>query len=214
MTSKISIVIIDDHTLIRESWIHLLEMFKQFEVVGDTGDSETAIEVINNTLPDIIFLDINIKPKDGFETLKEILAISPDSKVIGLSMYSLPAYAKKLISLGAKAYLTKNSSVDEILEAIDTTMKGGTYICKEILNISTETFSEKELKAPNINLLSEREVKVLQYVKRGLSSREISTELNISYRTVEVHRHKILKKLKLRNTPSLINYLNYSNADL
>ncbi len=214
MIPKISIVIIDDHTLIRESWIHLLEMFKQFEVVGDTGDSEMAIEVVSNTLPDVVFLDINIKPKDGFETLKEILEISPDSKVIGLSMYSLPAYAKKMISLGAKAYLTKNSSVDEILEAIDATMKGGIYICKEIQNIATEVPLEKELRTPNINLLSEREVKVLQYVKRGLSSREISSELNISYRTVEVHRHKILKKLKLRNTPSLINYLNYSNADL
>jgi two-component system invasion response regulator UvrY len=212
--SKLSVVIIDDHTLIRESWIHLLDMFKQFEVVGDTGDSQVAIEVVSRTLPDIIFLDINIKPKDGFEILKEILEISPKSKVIGLSMYTLPAYAKKMISLGAKAYLTKNSSVEEILNAIDTIAKGGIYICKEIQNIAIEIPAEKEQGIPNINLLSEREVKVLQYVKSGLSSREISSELNISYRTVEVHRHKILKKLHLRNTPSLINYLNYSNTGL
>jgi len=212
--SKLSVVIIDDHTLIRESWIHLLEMFKQFEVVGDTGDSEIAIEIVNNTLPDIIFLDINIKPKDGFETLKTILEISPKSKVIGLSMYSLPAYAKKMINLGAKAYLTKNSSVDEILEAVDTIANGGIYICQEIQKVVLEIPVEKENGTPSINLLSEREVKVLQYVKNGLSSREISSELNISYRTVEVHRHKILKKLHLRNTPSLINYLNFSNTGL
>ncbi|HEY4875475.1 MAG TPA: response regulator transcription factor [Puia sp.] len=211
---KISVVVIDDHALIRESWTQLLKMLKQFDVVGDSGDSEKAIEIVRNTLPDIIFLDINIKPKDGFETIKEILEISPKSKVITLSMYTLPAYAKKMIALGAKAYITKNSSVDEIMEAITAVNNGEIYICREILNITAEAPLEKQQRAPNLNLLSEREVKVLKYVKRGLSSREISAELNISYRTVEVHRHKILKKLNLRNTPSLINYLNFSNADI
>jgi two-component system, NarL family, invasion response regulator UvrY len=129
-------------------------------------------------------------------------------------MYTLPAYAKKMIYLGARGYLTKNSSVDEILGAIHTIINGEIYVCKEILSISADFPGEKDLKKPNINLLSEREVKVLQYVKRGLSSKEISAELNISFRTVEVHRHKILKKLNLKNTPSLINYLNYSNSDL
>jgi two-component system, NarL family, invasion response regulator UvrY len=212
--NKITIVIIDDHTLIRESWIHLLEIYEKFQVVGDTGDSEIAVEVVGNTSPDIIFLDINIKPQDGFEVIKRILQISPKSKVIALSMYTIPAYAKKMISLGAKAYLTKNSSVEEILQSIDVVNNGGIYICNEIQTIASESPQEKENRPPNINLLSEREVKVLQYVKRGLSSREISVELNISYRTVEVHRHKILKKLNLKNTPSLINYLNYHNADL
>lgn len=211
---KISVVVIDDHALIRESWIQLLKMLKQFDVVGDSGDSEKAIEIVRNALPDIIFLDINIKPKDGFETIKEILAISPASKVIALSMYTLPAYAKKMISLGAKAYITKNSSVDEIMEAIKEVNNGEIYICREILDIAAEAPLEKQQRAPNLNLLSEREVKVLKYVKRGLSSREISAELNISYRTVEVHRHKILKKLNLKNTPSLINYLNFSNSDI
>ena len=212
--NKISIVIIDDHTLIRESWIHLLEMYEKFQVVGDAGDSEVAVAVVANTNPDIIFLDINIKPQDGFEVIKRILEISPRSKVIALSMYTIPAYAKKMISLGAKAYLTKNSSVEEILQSIDVIYNGGIYICNEIQTITSESPHDKENRTPNINLLSEREVKVLQYVKRGLSSREISAELNISYRTVEVHRHKILKKLNLKNTPSLINYLNYHNADL
>jgi DNA-binding NarL/FixJ family response regulator len=211
--NKISIVIIDDHTLIRESWIHLLEMYEKFQVVGDAGDSEVAVEVVANTNPDIIFLDINIKPQDGFEVIKRVLEISPSSKVIALSMYTIPAYAKKMISLGAKAYLTKNSSVEEILQSIDVVYNGGIYICNEIQTIASESPQDKENRTPNINLLSEREVKVLQYVKRGLSSREISAELNISYRTVEVHRHKILKKLNLKNTPSLINYLNYHNAD-
>ena len=211
---KISVVVIDDHALIRESWIQLLKMLKLFDVVGDAGDSEKAVDIVRQKAPDLIFLDINIKPKDGFETIKEILEISPTSKVIALSMYTLPAYAKKMISLGAKAYVTKNSSIDEIMEAITAVNNGEIYICKEIVNITAAQPLEKHQTTPNLNLLSEREVKVLRYVKRGLSSREISAELNISYRTVEVHRHKILKKLNLRNTPSLINYLNYSNSDI
>ncbi|HLY72017.1 MAG TPA: response regulator transcription factor [Puia sp.] len=211
---NISVVVIDDHALIRESWIQLLTMSRQFDVVGDTGDSAKAIGIIRDTLPDIVFLDINIKPKDGFETIREILAVSPKSKVIALSMYTLPAYAKKMISLGAKAYVTKNSSVDEIMEAIIAVTNGEIYICREISAISAAPVSEKQERPPSLNLLSEREVKVLQFVKRGLSSREISSELKISYRTVEVHRHKILKKLNLKNTPSLINYLNFTNADL
>src|ERR1700729_3932371 len=97
---KISVVVIDDHALIRESWIQLLKMLKLFDVVGDAGDSEKAVDIVRQKAPDLIFLDINIKPKDGFETIKEILEISPTSKVIALSMYTLPAYAKKMISLG------------------------------------------------------------------------------------------------------------------
>src|ERR1700759_5425306 len=115
---QISIVVIDAHALIRESWMHLLTL-KEYNVVGDAGDSDTAVKIVSNTLPDIIFLDINIKPKDGFELIKELLKISPESKVIALSMYTLPAYAKKMIYLGARGYLTKNSSVDEILGAIN-----------------------------------------------------------------------------------------------
>ncbi|HLX92210.1 MAG TPA: response regulator transcription factor [Puia sp.] len=212
--TKISVVLVDDHALIRESWSQLLKMLRQFEIVGDTGDSQEAIEIVRNTRPDIVFLDINIKPRDGFETIKELLEISPKSKVIALSMYTLPAYAKKMIGLGARGYITKNSSVEEILEAIGVIIKGEVYVCREILDISAESPNDKNQRAPNLNLLSEREVKVLQYVKQGMSSREISEVLNISYRTVEVHRHKILKKLNLKNTPSLINYLNFSSTDI
>jgi two-component system, NarL family, invasion response regulator UvrY len=211
---KISVVLVDDHALIRESWSQLLKMLKQFEIVGEAGDSDQAVELVRNNRPDIVFLDINIKPRDGFETIKQILEISPRSKVIALSMYTLPAYARKMIGLGARAYITKNSSVEEILEAIGVINRGGVYVCRQILDISSENTQEKNQLAPNLNLLSEREVKVLHYVKQGMSSREISAILNISFRTVEVHRHKILKKLNLKNTPSLINYLNFSNTDI
>src|ERR1700683_5104923 len=103
---QFAVVVIDDHALIRESLVHLLKMLKQFEIVGESGDSETAIEIVGRNLPDIVFLDINIKPRDGFEIIKEIMAVSPGSKVIALSMYTLPAYAKKMIALGARAYVT------------------------------------------------------------------------------------------------------------
>ena len=205
--AKISIMIVDDHTLIRETWSFLLGRDENFEVIAEVGDGEQAVEIAKQKRPNIVLLDINMVPLNGFDVLKLIRKFSPGSKVIAVSMHSQPAYAKKMLRLGARGYVTKNSPRQEMIDAINDVNDGNIYICQEVKNIlSDQMLGEDE--GAGLNLLSEREIEVINQIKDGLSSKEIADKLGISIKTVEVHRHNILKKLKVKNTASLINYIN------
>jgi len=211
---KVSIMIVDDHTLIRETWSFLLGKNENFDVVAECGDGERAIELARDKRPDVVLLDINMAPMSGFDVLKMIRKYSPSSKIIGVSMHSQPAYAKKMLRLGAKGYVTKNSPRQEMLEAIAEVSKNQVYVCQEVKNILSEQMLNGDQTNPDINNLSDREMQIVRALKEGLSSKEIASELNISLKTVEVHRHNILKKLKLKNTVSLINFINSQAFDI
>jgi two-component system invasion response regulator UvrY len=211
---KITIMIVDDHTLIRETWSFLLGKNENFDVVAECGDGERAIELARDKRPDVVLLDINMAPMSGFDVLKMIRKYSPSSKIIGVSMHSQPAYAKKMLRLGAKGYVTKNSPRQEMLEAIAEVSNNRIYICQEVKNILSDQMLNGDQVNPDINNLSDREMQIVRALKEGLSSKEIASELNISLKTVEVHRHNILKKLKLKNTVSLINFINSQAFDI
>jgi two-component system invasion response regulator UvrY len=211
---KVSIMIVDDHTLIRETWSFLLGKNENFDVVAECGDGERAIELARDKRPDVVLLDINMAPMSGFDVLKMIRKYSPGSKIIGVSMHSQPAYAKKMLRLGAKGYVTKNSPRQEMLEAIAEVSNNRVYICQEVKNILSDQLLNNDSVNPDINNLSDREMQIVRALKEGLSSKEIASELNISLKTVEVHRHNILKKLKLKNTVSLINFINSQAFDI
>jgi two-component system invasion response regulator UvrY len=211
---KISIMIVDDHTLIRETWSFLLAKNENFEVIAECGDGQQAIELAKAKRPDVVMLDINMSPMSGFDVIKQIRKLSPASKIIGVSMHSQPAYAKKMLRLGAKGYVTKNSPRTEMIEAITEVSEGNVYICQEVKNILSDQLLNEGHTDGDINSLSERELQVVRFLKDGNSSREIAAELNISLKTVEVHRHNVLKKLKLKNTVSLINFINSQAFDL
>src|SRR6185295_4133451 len=212
--SKISIMIVDDHTLIRETWSFLLGRNEDFDVIAEIGDGQRAIEIARDKRPNIVLLDINMSPLNGFDILKMIRKLSPGSKVIAVSMHSQPAYAKKMLRLGAKGYVTKNSPRQEMLEAISEVSNNQVYICQEVKNILSEQMLNGDQANPDINNLSDREMQIVRALKEGLSSKEIASDLNISLKTVEVHRHNILKKLKLKNTVSLINFINSQAFDI
>jgi two-component system invasion response regulator UvrY len=211
---KVSIMIVDDHTLIRETWSFLLGKNENFEVVAECGNGERAIELARDKRPDVVLLDINMTPMSGFDVLKMVRKYSPGSKIIGVSMHSQPAYAKKMLRLGAKGYVTKNSPRSEMMEAINEVSKNNIYVCQEVKNILSEQMLNGDQGNPDINNLSDREMQIVKSLKEGLSSKEIAVELSISLKTVEVHRHNILKKLKLKNTVSLINFINSQAFDL
>jgi DNA-binding NarL/FixJ family response regulator len=208
--SKISVMIVDDHTLIRETWSFLLARNENFEVIAEAGDGQKAIDIARDKRPNIVLLDINMAPLNGFDVLKMIRKQSPGSKVIAVSMHSQPAYAKKMLRLGAKGYVTKNSPRQEMLDAMMEVHQGNVYICQEVKNILSDQMLSEEDTSAGLNQLSEREIEVINQIRDGLSSKEIADRLAISIKTVEVHRHNILKKLKVKNTASLINYINSS----
>lgn len=204
---KITILIVDDHKLIRDTWSFILNSDERFQVIAETDTGQSAIEISDNYHPDIILMDINMSPMNGFEATKEIRRISPSSKIIGVSMHSQPAYAKKMLQVGAVGYITKNSSKEEMITAISEVASGSKYICNEVKTILSEQILEDSEK-PDVNLLSQREVEIINQIKQGQSSREIAQHLNITLKTVEVHRHNILKKLNLKNTAALVNFIN------
>jgi DNA-binding NarL/FixJ family response regulator len=207
--NKITVVVVDDHRLIREMWVKLFATRNDIVIVGGCGVFDEAIELIKIKRPDIVLLDINLPPASGLDAVPLIRKYSPGTKIIGVSMHTEPVYAKKMIQLGAKGYVTKNSSHEEIFSAIDEVREGNIFICNEMKNILSDLqLFKDESSEIDINDLTLREIEIIKFIKKGLSSREISTHLNIASRTVDVHRQNILKKLKLKNTVSLINFIN------
>jgi DNA-binding NarL/FixJ family response regulator len=209
---KITVVIVDDHQLVREMWRELFSRNPEIEIVGESGQFQQAIEIIRNKRPDIVLLDINLSQASGFDAVPLIRKYVPGTRIITVTMHSQPAYAKKMLRLGVKAYVTKNSSRQEIFQAIETVMNGGRYVCTEIKDILSEQMLKDEAAGPDVKDLSFREIEIIRLIKEGLSSKEIAAQLNISVRTAEVHRHNILKKLQLKNTAALISFI--STTDL
>ena len=208
---KITIVIVDDHKLLREMWRQIFAGFQEIEVVGESGEFNDAIELIKIKKPDIVLLDINLPPASGINAVPLIRKLTPRTKIIGISSHTQPVYVKKMLHLGAKGYVTKNSSSQEMLEAIKEVMNGKIYICREIKDTISDMIFSKNL-FHDAQTLSMREIEIIQLIKEGHSSKEIAANLSLSVRTIEVHRRNILKKLDLKNTASLINYIN--NTDL
>ncbi len=208
MNDKITILLVDDHKLIRESWSFILNSDPRFQVIGEAGGVDEALELAKTRKPKIVLMDINMSPVNGFDGTKLLRKYSPASKVIGISMHSMPAYARRMLQLGAMGYITKNSSKDEMLKAITEVEEGKKYVCEEVKNILAQQELEEEAGKPDLNVLSRREIDVVKLIKEGMSSKEIALNLDISLKTVEVHRYNILRKLNLKNTAALVNFTN------
>jgi DNA-binding NarL/FixJ family response regulator len=154
-------------------------------------------------------MDINMAPFSGIEATRRVREVSANSRIIGVTMHTQPAYAKKMLQLGASGYVTKNSSKEEMFTAIVEVSKGNKFLCEEIKELLSEA-QEDPAAISAINTLTEREMDVINLIKQGSSSKDISLKLDISIKTVEVHRHNILKKLRLKNAASLIHFMNSS----
>jgi two-component system invasion response regulator UvrY len=200
-------MLVDDHTLIRESWGSLFLTIENMEIVAECGDGRLAGELAKEKRPDVVLLDINMQPMDGFEVLKVIRKFSPLSKIIGLSMRSEPANVKKFLRLGGKGYVTKNSPREELIHAIEEVNKGNIYICAEVKALLVQKTIEGDSTERDLSSLSDSELKILSLLCGGESSKDIAVKFGIAVKTVEVHRHNILKKLNVKNTLALILYV-------
>ena len=213
MTKKIRIIIADDHLLIAETWASLINMDPNFEVVRVYDNTKSLIDEITEVKPDVAILDININPFSGIEATKMIKKLAPGTKIIGVSMHNQPSFAKKMMRNGAMGYVTKNSTKQEMYDAIKSVMNGQKYICAEIQkNITNQMLVDED--DNKLSTLTEREIEIIKLIKNGMTNKEIAEQLFLSPRTVETHRARILKKLDLKNSLSLIKYINDSFMDL
>lgn len=131
----IRVIIVDDHDLVRQTWKMLLQQTEDIEVIGDYASGADAINGAPSQNVDVILMDINMSPVNGFEATRKILMMAPHIRIIGVSVNNQPSYAKNIMQLGARGYVTKNSTKEEMIHAIKVVMKGKTYICKEVANI-------------------------------------------------------------------------------
>jgi len=210
---KITILIADDHTLVRETWSFILNTDPRFSVIAESGSGEEAVELAKKLRPNIVIMDINLPGINGIEATQQIRKFSPGSRILGVSLHTQPTYARKMMQKGAMGYVTKNSSREEMFKAILEIQGGKKYICDEIKNILSEQVISGDDPQTGLNSLSQREIEIISYIKKGNSSKEIADTLNISVKTVEVHRYNILKKLNLKNAAALVNFINNSQLD-
>jgi two-component system invasion response regulator UvrY len=209
---KTTILIVDDHRLLRQTWSFILNNNVAYEVTGECSNASEAIELAGLRRPDIILLDINLSGMSGLEALPELLKSSPDSKILVVSMHSQPAFFRRMMKEGAMGYVCKNSSSKEMFAALDELRRGKKYICQSIKEgLAKQMISNEEMQK-HVHL-SGRELDVIRYIRKGFTSKEIAENLFIAVKTVEVHRYNILKKLNLRNSVALINFINNNHID-
>jgi DNA-binding NarL/FixJ family response regulator len=205
---SINILIADDHTLIRETWSFILNSHPDINVIATCGSGEEAVELAKQLRPQIVIMDINLPGINGIEATTLIRKYAPAAKILAVSLHTQPVYAQKIMKSGASGYVTKTSSKDEMMKAIEDILAGKKYICNHIKeNLAQQTmFSEECHKG--FNLLTAREIEIISLIKKGDSSKEIAVSLNLATKTVDVHRYNILKKLKMRNSAELVDYVN------
>lgn len=209
----ITILVADDHKLVREAWSFILNNDDRFKVIAECPNAESAIMQVKDLRPDVVIMDINMPGMNGIEAIPFIRKFSPISKILGVSCYTFPDIARKMIIAGASGYLTKNSSRDEMFHAIIEVMAGKKYLCKEIKSLIEESINGTDDPKVRLSTLSVREIEIISAVRKGLTSKEIAQEFRLAPKTVEIHRYKILKKLKLSNSAELVDFFNKHQSD-
>ena len=203
----ITVVLADDHPIVRKGLRHLLEGDPDFRVVGEAGDGVETIHLIETLKPDVLVLDMMMPRVNGLEVLRQLKKISPSTRAIVLSMQSANAYVLEALNLGAEGYVLKETGPAELANAIRSVIQGNRYLSEKLIE-RLEVTGRKAEEAPldSYQLLTTREREILQLTAEGKSSTEIGEILVISSRTVEAHRSNLMKKLALHNTTDLIRY--------
>lgn len=205
-----TILIADDHTLVRETWSFILNTDPRLKVIAECGSGEEAVELSKKLRPDIVIMDINLPGIDGIEATALIRKYAPGAKILAVSLHTQPSYAQKIMQKGASGYVTKSSGREEMVKAIEEIYLGKKYVCNTIRDIIAYQLMIKKDQREGIHLLTPREVEIISLIKRGESSKEIAVSLNLASKTVDVHRYNILRKLKLKNSAQLVMYVNKS----
>lgn len=197
---KIEIIIADDHMMIRESLKQLLELDGTMKVIAEANDGEECLNLLNKKIhPDILLLDINMPKKNGIEVLEYIKQNKIPVKVLILTVHNEVEYLLKAVDIGIDGYLLKDSSYDELKEAIDVIISGNTYIQPSLLPALNESMEDYALDKEKIEWLTKRELDVLRLISKGCSNKKISDELTISERTVKNHISHIFRKIDVED---------------
>ena len=206
--SRIRVLLADDHTLVRAGIRSLLESLGGVDVVAETGDGREALEMIVKHAPDVALLDITMPGLNGVEVTRRSAKESPRTRIVILSMYADPAYVKQSLRAGATGYLLKGAAVSELPLALQAVMRGETYLTPRVSQEVVQGFlreSQNEEPGP-LEGLTKRQREILQLIAEGRSTKEIAQILDVSVKTVETHRMRMMDRLGIHDVPGLVRF--------
>jgi len=207
---RITVLLAEDHLVVREGLCRLLQAEPDIAVVGEADTGRQAVALTRKLRPAVVVMDIAMPLLNGMEATRQIRQSVPDTKVIILSAHSDDAYIESATAFGAAGYLVKQSSAHFLAEAIREVHKGNTFfspaVAKKLRHLNQQAPDRKgRMKAPAVRLTS-REMEVLQMIAEGLANKQVAAELGLSVKTVEKHRDHLMQKLDLHETASLTRY--------
>jgi DNA-binding NarL/FixJ family response regulator len=205
MPAKSKILLVDDHPLVREWLANLINQQQDLQVCGEAANAAAALGAIESAKPDIAIVDISLEGGSGIELIKNIRALHPEVIVIVLSMHDEMLYAERALRAGARGYIMKREATKKVLQAIRCVLGGKLYVSDQVNSMMAEKFVEGRTAAESpVAQLSDRELEVFQLLGRGCSTRQISEQLNVGFKTVQAYYARIKEKLNLTNATELL----------
>ena len=202
---RISVIVADDHALVRDGIVAILESAKDIQVIGVAADGRVAVEMILTLSPDVEIIDVSMPELDGIAATRQIVAARPKTAVVILSMHSSAEHVFQALEAGARSYLLKESAGSEIAETVRAVHLGRRHLGPRIAEIVAEGIGNRRSKSP-IGSLSNREREIVKLVADGLSSAEIGQRLNLSPKTVDTYRSRLMQKLQVADLAGLIKF--------
>ncbi len=207
---KIRVMIADDHAVVRQGIRNVLEEVDGLEVVAEAGDGDEALELARKLRPDVVLLDVTMPGRTGLEVTRELRSDEIESGILILSMHDDPEYVLQAVRAGADGYVLKDVTPAELRKAIQTVHEGREYFAERVthqLSVGLRAELEREQRKSRLESLTARETEVLVLVAEGLTNREIAEKLEISPRTVETHRERLMTKLRIRTVAGLTRFV-------
>jgi len=200
----IKVILADDHKIVRNGLRSLLEKDLHMEVIAEAADGREAVELTRKLKPDIIVMDLTMPDRNGIEATRQIVATTPGTKVLALSMHSDRRYIAGALDAGVSGYLLKHCAFDELIRAIQAVAANQTYLSPDIAHIVVEGYANPSANTSStLAVLTAREREVLQLVAEGKTAKAIASVLSVSIKTVETHRSQIMNKLDIHSVAEL-----------
>jgi two-component system response regulator NreC len=204
LNKKTRILLADDHAVVRNGFRMILSAQEDLEVVGEAANGREAVVMAASLQPDVIVMDVTMPELNGIEAARRVCENSPRTRVLALSMHKDAVYVREILRAGAKGYLLKDSSENDLLGAVRAIARGEGYLSPAIADAVLNDY-RKHVSNP-IDLLTSREREVLQWIAEGKTNKEIAVGLNLSVYTVEAHRGRVMEKLNLHSTGELVRF--------
>ncbi len=203
---KIRVLIIDDHQILREGLRALLEGEQDFEVVGEASDGQAGVERAAELQPDVVVMDIAMPGLGGIEATRQILATTPKTRIVALSIHAEHQVVGRMIGAGAAGYVLKDCTYAELATAIRTVMKNKAYLSTGVADVMIKDYRDRVVGGASAGVLTPRETEVLRLLAEGKGTADIARKLAISVKTVETHRKQVMDKLDLHSVAELTKY--------